>query len=581
MAQHPQPSEGDTRLRRFAPFLAAGLIGWIMVAAPHVTDIKPPVLIAAAAVSVLIVGTALLLPWWTYPVWTQLLPAMAWLVVVYLLREGAGGVGSGYSALYLLAVLWPALYAGRRELVVALVGYAVAQVVWIVHHQVPSQTTFAVLGTLVTGIVCFTVQGLVRRVSSHTETVEAINGVLHDLAVEEDLAAARRTLCAAAAELCQASVSVLYELDPDGGLIVTAAEGLDAGTPERLRAPAPALGTLRTGEQEFVTRGADPLPLGAASSLWQPVVRAHEPVGVLAVGWSKPLARPAPHVRVALSLLAEQGATVIERTRMLAGRARQLAELRELDRLKTDFVSSASHELRTPITSILGYLDVLTEGEAGPLTDEQRAFIEVADRNARRLQALVEDLLVVSRIESGRLELSVREIDLGALTRRVGEGFAPQLAQGDVTLHIDAPRRTVVRADERRIEQVLVNLLSNAIKFSHRGDEVRVRVGSDADTVRLVVADHGVGMSGRDQERLFEKFFRAETAVEHAIPGTGLGLAICKGIIDAHGGSIVVDSAVGRGTTVTVDLPGPPCEGEEEDHGQRARPAAAHGAGRR
>lgn len=239
----------------------------------------------------------------------------------------------------------------------------------------------------------------------------------------------------------------------------------------------------------------------------------------------------------------------------MTDRAEQVEQLCELDRLKTDFVSSASHELRTPITSIRGYLDVLVEGEAGPMTDEQRSFLQVADRNAHRLQTLVEDLLIVSRIESGRLQLSVRETDLVAAVRRVAEGLAPQIKQAEVSLVLDMPESVTLRADERRIEQVLVNLLSNAVKFSPDGGLVRVQVVERAGVVRLGVTDQGIGMPEKDVRRLFEKFFRSTTATERSIPGTGLGLAICKGIVEAHGGSISATSAVGEGTTMTVELP--------------------------
>lgn len=571
MAAIARPREGTGRFVRFAPFLVAGLLGWVLVAAPHTEPLSAAPLVAAAALTLLVIAGAALLSWHVLPDRLQLVPALLWLVVVYLMREGAGGVGSGYSALFLLAVLWPALYGGRRSLVTALVGYAATQVVWIVAHQRADQITFAVLGTTVTGIVCVTVQNLVRRVRSQNDTLKSINAVSRALSMEEDLTVARRALCTVASQVCDADVAVMYEPGGTGQLAATASHHEDGSTMPGSWSTAPgwAVEALRSGRQQFVSGAEEPSgePLAATlpASLWQPVLHAGRPVGVVGVAWARVHRRPPAGAGIALSLLAEQTAIVIERARLLAHRAQQLRELRELDRLKTDFVSSASHELRTPITSIRGYLDVLMEGEAGPLSQEQQSFLHVADRNARRLQALVEDLLVVSRIESGRLQLSVREVDLVGLARRVGESLAPQLGQSGASLRLEVPARLAIPADERRIEQVLVNLLSNAIKFSPDGGEVIVQIASRDRSVHLSVSDQGIGMPEHDVQRLFEKFFRSETATERAIPGTGLGLAICKGIVDAHGGTIAVRSTLGEGTTVTVELPRSVTQEEKHD----------------
>lgn len=571
MADALRSRKGTGRFGGFAPFLVAGLLGWVLVAAPHPRPLQPAPLLVAAALTLLVIALAVLVSWRLLPDRAQLLAALVWLAVVYLMRDGAGGAASGFSTLYLLSVLWLALYGSKRQLLVALFGYGATQVAWIVAHQSADQITFAVLGTTVAALVCFTVQNLVHRVRDQNSRLRAINEVSRALAMEEDLAAARTALCVAAADVCRADVAVMYEPADSGGLAATASHLRDGSTmPDAWRhAPTWAEEALRTGHQQFVAEPAGQSPQALPSSLWQPVLRAGKPIAVVGVGWQRARRRLSTGDGVALSLLADQTTTVIERTQLLVRQGQQLEELRELDRLKTDFVSSASHELRTPITSIRGYLDVLVEGEAGPLSEEQRSFLLVADRNAHRLQTLVEDLLVVSRIESGRLQLSVRDIDLVALVGRVRESLAPQLHQSGVVLRLEVPSEAVLRADERRIEQVLVNLLSNAIKFSPNGGEVAVCVDGSAESVRITVADHGIGMPEKDLKRLFQKFFRSETATERAIPGTGLGLAICKGIIDAHGGDITVRSTPGEGTTVTVGLPRQPGNRREQHDDQR------------
>lgn len=235
--------------------------------------------------------------------------------------------------------------------------------------------------------------------------------------------------------------------------------------------------------------------------------------------------------------------------------AEQNARLRELDRLKDELVATVSHELRTPLTSILGYLELVRDEPDG-LSEEQRSFLDVVERNARRLLNLVSDLLFVARIDSGRVELEAVDVELEAIVAECVDAQRMRAEQAGVTLTLeidgDVPS---VRGDRARLLQLVDNLLSNAIKFTPAGGRVDVRVARDGEAVALAVADTGMGISGADQERLFERFFRTRAAGEAAIQGTGLGLTIAKAIADAHGGTISVESAEGRGTTLRVLLP--------------------------
>jgi PAS domain S-box-containing protein len=237
----------------------------------------------------------------------------------------------------------------------------------------------------------------------------------------------------------------------------------------------------------------------------------------------------------------------------------QLAEqneaLRMADRLKDEFVALVSHELRTPLTSIIGYVDLVSDEEGGPVTAEQRHFLDVIKRNSQRLLRLVGDLLFVAQVESGKLTLETGPVDLAGVVRDCLEAARPRAAEKEIGLAVDAESVEGFEGDRLRLAQLLDNLVSNAIKFTPRGGRVQLGVADAAGAAVLTVTDTGIGIPVEEQERLFERFFRAESATRLAIPGTGLGLTISKAIAEAHGGSISVRSEEGEGTTFSVVLP--------------------------
>jgi PAS domain S-box-containing protein len=239
--------------------------------------------------------------------------------------------------------------------------------------------------------------------------------------------------------------------------------------------------------------------------------------------------------------------------------------LRELDRLKDEFLALVSHELRTPLTSIRGYLEFLLE-ETDGLDPEHARFLSVVDRNAERLQHLVNDLLFVAQVDAGRLTIQHAKVDLPSLAEEAVEAARVVAAAKQIDLRLDAEPMEPVVGDRARVAQLLDNFISNAIKFTPDGGHVTVRTWTEGDRAFVSVADSGIGIAAEEQARLFERFYRASSATERAIPGTGLGLAIAKAIVDAHNGEIHVESEVGRGTTFTVELP----REAEKAVGQRA-----------
>jgi signal transduction histidine kinase len=231
----------------------------------------------------------------------------------------------------------------------------------------------------------------------------------------------------------------------------------------------------------------------------------------------------------------------------------QNESLLELDRLKDEFIGMFSHELRTPLASILGYVEILREeGVTGP---DAGHCAEVIERNAQRLLRLVGDLQVLSQIESGKMPMEFRSADLADLAACAVEEMRPEAQRKHIELALSAAGLPHVAADPARITQLLGNLLSNAVKFTPDGGRVEVRLRKDGDQLELAVADTGVGIPAADLERIFERFYRTAIARRQAIQGTGLGLTITKAIVEAHHGTIAVDSEEGRGSTFTVRLP--------------------------
>jgi PAS domain S-box-containing protein len=231
----------------------------------------------------------------------------------------------------------------------------------------------------------------------------------------------------------------------------------------------------------------------------------------------------------------------------------QNQSLRELDRLKDEFIGLISHEIRTPLASIIGYVELLQEeGISGP---DAALCAAVIDRNAKRLQHLVGDLLFLSQIQSGKMAMEFQDADLAGIAASALEELRPEAQRKHIDLALSATDVPRIAADPIRIAQLLGNLLSNAVKFTPDGGQVEVRLRREEDQVVLAVADTGIGIPAAERERVFERFFRTTTAARHAIQGTGLGLAVTKAIVEAHHGTITVDSDEGRGSTFTVCLP--------------------------
>src|SRR5262249_22219479 len=232
------------------------------------------------------------------------------------------------------------------------------------------------------------------------------------------------------------------------------------------------------------------------------------------------------------------------------------ARLQELDRLKSEFLSDASHELRTPLTSVKGYVDYLLEGIVGELSPPQKDFLTRVKGNTDRVVRLINDLLDLSRIEAGRVDLHPVRLAMVEVATEVTEALRPLAAEKGVDLHADVSATAgFVRADRDKVHQILLNLTHNAVKFTPPGGSVRVRVeGQPRGDILTVVQDTGEGIPPEAVERIFDKFYQVSESAAHP-KGSGVGLAIAKKLIELHGGTIWVRSELGQGSAFGFTLP--------------------------
>ncbi len=233
--------------------------------------------------------------------------------------------------------------------------------------------------------------------------------------------------------------------------------------------------------------------------------------------------------------------------------AEQNDELRELDELKTRFLATVSHELRSPLTSIVSYAELIRdEDQLSPTTAH---FLDVISRNAERITKLVGDLLLLSRIEAGMIPLELARVSVAEVVTEAVQAAMPGAVQQHVTLDSSAPHGPPVLADRVRLVQVIDNLIANAVKFTDEGGQVRVTAAAAGQEWRIDVQDSGIGIPADEIGRLFDRFFRASNATAAGRPGSGLGLSIVKEVAELHGGRVEVSSALGAGTTVSLFLP--------------------------
>jgi two-component system phosphate regulon sensor histidine kinase PhoR len=294
----------------------------------------------------------------------------------------------------------------------------------------------------------------------------------------------------------------------------------------------------------------------AASLLLTPFGTAKELMGVLTLvrnkggrSWIE------PEIEAVQSLARDIG-RALAHARLYEGEERHVAELQSLDRAKTGFLASASHDLRTPLTSIIGNIEIIQDREAGPVTAQQAAMLDAVSRNGRRLENLIEDMLTISKIELGAFTSKLRPVDLARLIPEPVDLITPSMHDGGITFDVSAPDEgLMVNGDAGQLGRVLMNLLTNAAKYTPQGGRVTCTAAAEDDDAVLIVQDNGMGIPEDEQESLGTPFFRASNAVRREIQGSGLGLSIVRTVVAHHHGKMELQSVEGAGTKVTVLIP--------------------------
>ena len=245
--------------------------------------------------------------------------------------------------------------------------------------------------------------------------------------------------------------------------------------------------------------------------------------------------------------------------------------LEELDELKSHFLAASSHELKTPLTIVQSYLEILTSDLAEGLSEQQLAFVQIAHEGVLRLRRLVFDLVDLAALESGQIPLTIQRVEISSLVKRAVKEMQPLAGKAGVTLAAEAPEAVgAVRADPQRLLQVLQNLTDNALKYTPAGGSVTLEIVEEADTVHVNVRDTGSGISEDKLPHIFDPFVRGDRSHSGERSGSGLGLAICRRIMSALGGRLRVETLSGQGSVFSVSLPRWP----DEDDGRPAGPAS-------
>jgi signal transduction histidine kinase len=294
--------------------------------------------------------------------------------------------------------------------------------------------------------------------------------------------------------------------------------------------------------------------LGCRSLLSVPLLREEQIIGSLSLTRKEPGEYP-PEVIEILKTFATQSALAIQNARLFREIADKSRQLEVASRHKSEFLANMSHELRTPLNAIIGFSEVLNERMFGELNDKQEEYLKDIHASGQHLLSLINDILDLSKIEAGRMELELTDFDLPSAMDNAVTLVRERASRKGVTVRMAVGAGVGgIRGDERKVRQVLLNLLSNAIKFTPEGGRIEVGAAVEDGTVEVSVSDTGVGIAPEDLEAVFEEF-RQVGASAAKQEGTGLGLALSRKFIELHGGKIWVKSQAGLGSTFTFALP--------------------------
>jgi PAS domain S-box-containing protein len=589
---------GNMRLR--LPMFALVAVGTVLIGViPFPHDARREISIAGV-LFFLLVAAAFLLPWEKMPDWAWLFIPIGYMAVISIARDAQGGSRSGLVAVYLLPIVWLALYGRRFHLLVGLFFMDVAllgPVLLIGAPKYPVQEwRQVVVVAAVTTLISATVSSMVSRDRAYVRdlarqsrfarrnardavyardrletllraaTGSAIMGVDPSGTVTFFSAGAEQMLGYSAAEVV-GHHSIADFIDPAQiderrrtiDAMHTAAEPIDAET----AAEVPWTATRKDGQQRRCVVRVRSLPTpdhvpgedGAAESEVDP----EDGIGAATRGHPAAASVNGGYVVVAIDV-TEREELAADRERLFSiqrevtqSLIEQNIRLRELTQMKDDVVATVSHELRTPITSIRGFIELLLDGST-EMTDDTMKMLRTIDRNSEQLQRVAEDLLSDPGAGHG-LRVAFTELELNHLAGDAVDAFQTTATTAGISVSVEPGDKIYVFGDPTRLHQLVGNLLSNAIKFTPRGGRVQVVVDTAEGFARVQVRDDGPGIPLGERDQLFERFYRLASSTEMGVPGTGLGLAIAKSVAEAHEGFIDIADTPGWSTTFRVYLP--------------------------
>lgn len=558
---------GATVVERQMPFTVLLMLALLGQLLPGLPISSSAAIYIAGGLTVVLLLCAALVPWERWGPLTPEVLTLLQFVVVAALRQGTGGLSSPYAGLVLLPAITLSIRAGLGGVVVGTACAAITVLASLLVADVPTinepvvllRSLFVAAIALIIGLFVHETttrlrwrnEALARLQAAQAGTLRRTQEVATQLA--RSIETRRIAYDQLVSVIDSATEQAIIATDADGVV-----EVFNAGAERLLGYPqGEVVGKRHLTElhlrSELLDRAAE---TGTTADTTDQRALMEALVGPRreARDWTY-VRRDGTEVTVhpAVTRRTEPDGSVAGYVVV----ATDVTAEREAARLKDQFVGLVSHELRTPLTAVLGYVELLLDGTE-ELTDDQREYLGIIDRNARRQLRLVSDLLLTAQVDAGTFAISPQDIDVAAVATASIASAGPSAASSGVTLVTDVVP-VAVRADPLRLGQALDNLVANALKFTERGGTVRVTAAPAPDGgARLAVSDTGIGIPPDELAHLTERFYRASTATRLAIPGVGLGLSITRAVVEAHGGRVDISSVVGEGTTFTLTIPAQP-----------------------
>jgi signal transduction histidine kinase len=417
-------------------------------------------------------------------------------------------------------------------------------------------------------------QARTRELARSVEELKALGEVGQAVSSTLELQTVLSTIVGRAVQLSGTDGGVIYEYDEAAeGFLLRASYRMEEVLVEALRAAPIRLGEGTTGraatirapvqvpdildDREYTGTRVRPLlaRLGYRSGLAVPLLREERIMGALTV-WRKEVGSFSAEVVNLLQTFATQSALAIQNARLFREIEDKSRQIEAANRHKSEFLANMSHELRTPLNAIIGFSEVLGERMFGELNEKQAEYTDDILSSGRHLLSLINEILDLSKVEAGRMELELATFDLPLAIENARTFVRERATKHGINLDVTVDERLGdFVGDERKIKQILLNLLSNAVKFTHEGGWIGIKARQVDGSVEISVSDTGIGIAPEDLARIFEEFRQVGSDYAHKTEGTGLGLTLAKKFVELHGGKIWVESEVGKGSTFSFTLP--------------------------